>query len=128
MVRHGIAYMILWSWSMNGLQTRRIPLVRTSGPTPLTNTSWKQASDGALLNGRLESRGQEAFETAVDNARLALDEADLTTAKQEIHEALRDLSRRPDPDLTGAVQHAMAALECTLVRLQTTRERRLGRY
>ena len=24
-----------------------------------------------------------------------------------------DLSKRPEPDLTGAVQHAMAALECT---------------
>jgi hypothetical protein len=66
-----------------------------------------------LVEGQLESRGQEAFETAVDSARQALDEAALTTAKQEIHEALRDLSRRPDPDLTGAVQHAMAALECT---------------
>jgi AbiJ N-terminal domain 4 len=66
-----------------------------------------------LVDGQLESRGQEAFEMAVDSARQALDEATLTTAKQEIHEALRDLSRRPDPDLTGAVQHAMAALECT---------------
>ena len=66
-----------------------------------------------LVNGQLESRGQEAFETAVDSARQALDEATLRTAKQEIHEALRDLSRRPEPDLTGAVQHAMAALECT---------------
>lgn len=66
-----------------------------------------------LVNGQLESRGQEAFETAVDSARQALDEATLGTAKQEIHEALRDLSRRPEPDLTGAVQHAMAALECT---------------
>jgi hypothetical protein len=66
-----------------------------------------------LVDGQLESRGQEAFETAVDTARRALDDATLTTAKQEIHEALHDLSRRPDPDLTGAVQHAMAALECT---------------
>lgn len=66
-----------------------------------------------LVNGQLESRGPEAFELAVDNARSALESAELPTAKQEIHEALHDLSRRPDPDLTGAVQHAMAALECT---------------
>jgi hypothetical protein len=66
-----------------------------------------------LVGGRLESRGQEAFETAVDEARRVLQGANLTTAKQEIHEALRDLSRRPDADLTGAIQHAMAALECT---------------
>jgi len=25
---------------------------------------------------------------------------------------LQDLSRRPEPDLTGAIQHSMAALEC----------------
>ena len=30
----------------------------------------------------------------------------------KIHEALQDLSRRPQPDLTGALQHALAALEC----------------
>jgi len=34
------------------------------------------------------------------------------TAAQEIHQTLQDLSRRPDPDITGAVQHGMAALEC----------------
>lgn len=34
------------------------------------------------------------------------------TASGEIHQALVDLSRRPDPDITGAIQHALAALEC----------------
>lgn len=32
--------------------------------------------------------------------------------QQELHEALGGLSRRPEPDLTGALHHAMAALEC----------------
>ena len=66
-----------------------------------------------LGNGLLESRGPEAFEAAVDSARISLEESGLTTARKEIHEALRDLSQRPEPDLTGAVFHAMAALECT---------------
>jgi hypothetical protein len=66
-----------------------------------------------LHRGILESRGSEAFEKAVDSAREALSEAGLKTAAREIHEALRDLSRRPEADLTGAVHHAMAALECT---------------
>ena len=66
-----------------------------------------------LADGQIESRGSEAFETSVDNARDALASAGLQTARDEIHEALRDLSRRPEPDLTGAVQHAMGALECT---------------
>src|SRR5690606_10635807 len=37
----------------------------------------------------------------------------LSTAKRELQEAISDLSRRPFPDVTGAIQHAMAALECT---------------
>ena len=63
--------------------------------------------------GKLESRGAEGFETSVDAARDALESEGLQTAQKEIQEALRDLSRRPEPDLTGAVHHAMAALECT---------------
>ena len=30
-----------------------------------------------------------------------------------MREALRDISRRPEPDITGSIQHAMAALEAT---------------
>ena len=82
--------------------------------TEAVNEYFVEAGVGwRLANGRLESRGQEAFESVVDNARSALQDATLMTARQEIHEALQDLSRRPQPDLTGAVQHAMAALECT---------------
>jgi hypothetical protein len=66
-----------------------------------------------MVNGLLESRGPEAFVVAVDTARNTLQETRLPTARQEIHEALRDLSRRPEPDLTGAIHHAMGALECT---------------
>jgi hypothetical protein len=35
-----------------------------------------------------------------------------TVAAGEIHEALKDISRRPNPDRTGAIQHAIAAMEC----------------
>jgi len=66
-----------------------------------------------MVDGHLESRGPESFEAVVAAAREVLGEADLPTARQEIHEALRDLSRRPEPDVTGAIQHAMVALECT---------------
>jgi hypothetical protein len=66
-----------------------------------------------LVGGTLESRGPEAFVASVDAARSALATANLPTAMKEIHEALCDLSRRPEPDLTGAIQHSMAALECT---------------
>ena len=42
-----------------------------------------------------------------------LDETGLKRAANEMREALRDISRRPEPDITGAIQHAMAALEAT---------------
>lgn len=80
----------------------------------LINQYFVEAGVGwRMVGGLLESRGPEAFEAAVDTARVRLEEKGLGTARQEIHEALRDLSRRPEPDLTGAVQHGMAALECT---------------
>ena len=41
----------------------------------------------------------------------ALEEAGSQTAASELREATVDLSRQP-PDLTGAVQHSLAALEC----------------
>jgi len=65
-----------------------------------------------LSQGIIEVRGSEAFEASLREAVSALDANALPTARREIEEALRDLSRRPDPDVTGAVQHAMAALEC----------------
>jgi hypothetical protein len=65
-----------------------------------------------LQDGKITSRGSEAFEVAIHRAIPALNKTGLQTAEREIHEALADLSRRPRADLTGAIQHAMAALEC----------------
>ena len=65
-----------------------------------------------LTDGKVEVRGAEAFEVAVRSAGARLDEAGLSSAAKQIHEALRDLARRPEPDITGAMQHAMAAAEC----------------
>jgi len=80
----------------------------------LLNEYFLEAGVGwKMVNGLLESRGPEAFEAAVGAARETLAAAELPTVRQEIHEALRDLSRRPEPDVTGAIQHAIAALECT---------------
>jgi hypothetical protein len=65
-----------------------------------------------LVDGEIVTRGTEAFESATTQAVATLDKAGGTTARDEIHEARTDLSRRPEPDLTGAIQHGMAALEC----------------
>jgi hypothetical protein len=65
-----------------------------------------------LLDNRIEFRGSEAFEVATKKGASELRSAGKNTTANELHEALRDLSRRPNPELTGAIQHGMAALEC----------------
>jgi AbiJ N-terminal domain 4 len=65
-----------------------------------------------IVEGEILTRGSEIFEANVHRAAAALEVAHYITARDEIHEALNDLSRRPEPDLTGALQHSMAALEC----------------
>ena len=49
------------------------------------------------------------------------------TAKNELHEALMDISRRPTPDLTGSVQHAFAALECVVREITGSKSETLGK-
>ncbi len=65
-----------------------------------------------LIGGRVEVRGEEVFEAIARQTIEALEDAGLTTTAAELHEAIEDLSRRPEPDITGAIQHAMAAVEC----------------
>lgn len=65
-----------------------------------------------LKNGEIITRGAEAFEEAVKTARVELNNAGRTTASKHIHAALQALSNRPEADTSGAVYHAMGALEC----------------
>jgi hypothetical protein len=65
-----------------------------------------------LEDGLLVVRGSEAFTLATRGAAETMQAAGAPTAAKEIHEALTDISRRPVADVTGAVQHAMASLEC----------------
>lgn len=65
-----------------------------------------------LVDGHLEIRGEESFEISVRTAIAVTDETGRSVAQRELHEALQDLSKRPNPDITGAIQHGMAALEC----------------
>jgi hypothetical protein len=67
-----------------------------------------------LADGLVRVRGAEAFEQTVHAAEAGLRDAGRTTAANEIHQALLDLSRRPHPDVTGALQHGLAALECVM--------------
>jgi len=65
-----------------------------------------------VADGRVEIRGPESFEVIVRQARKTEHDYGHVTASKELHEAIGDLSRRPNPDPTGAIQHAMASLEC----------------
>ena len=65
-----------------------------------------------LIDGQVLTRGPEAFETLVTEAASAIETSKRPTAAKHLHEALQDLSRRPEADLPGAAYHAMGALEC----------------
>jgi hypothetical protein len=65
-----------------------------------------------MEDGRIVVRGSEMFTEASKQASQMMVQTGRHTAAGEMHEALADLSRRPVADITGAIQHAMAALEC----------------
>jgi hypothetical protein len=65
-----------------------------------------------MIEGQIVTRGDQEFERVVAQAAERIDAAGLRNAKTELEEARADLSRRPEPDITGTIQHCMAALEC----------------
>lgn len=67
-----------------------------------------------MRNGRVLSRGVAGLLAgASEHGVMALTDSGRPTAAQQLREALLDMSRRPKADLTGAVHHAIAALEAT---------------
>lgn len=79
-----------------------------------------------LIGERIEVRGEESFEVPVRTAIAAAEAGGREVASRELHEALADLSRRPAADITGAIQHAMAALECAVREVVGDPKRTLG--
>jgi hypothetical protein len=65
-----------------------------------------------MIDGAIEMREPEGVAESSVAAIALMRETLRTTAATELAEARRDLSRRPEADLTGAIQHAGAALEC----------------
>lgn len=80
-----------------------------------------------LLDGHVEIRGPESFEAILKSARDTESQAGLLTASSELHQAISNLSRRPAPDPTGAIQHAMASLECVARQLTGDYKATLGK-
>lgn len=68
---------------------------------------------GWKLEGkRIVFRGPESLDTLLRVAVKTEVNAGHNTAANELHEAINDMSRRPQPDPTGAIQHSIASLEC----------------
>ena len=64
-----------------------------------------------LVDGKIEHRGDEAFEYAFADAVSLAGEAGLLRAQSESREAREALSRRPNSDPTGAISRSTNALE-----------------
>jgi hypothetical protein len=76
------------------------------------NAGFIRLGIGWNLDGTvIVTRGDEVFQATIHTAAQALEETGYARAHKELKEALSDLSRRPEPDLTGTVQHAIGALE-----------------
>jgi hypothetical protein len=77
------------------------------------NTLFEEEGIGwQVVDGEIQIRGDETFDAILTQGRQVVEASGITVARTELCEAIRDISRRPEPDLSGAVQHAMAALEC----------------
>ena len=79
-----------------------------------------------LVEGQIVTRGTKAFESVVRNTTTELDATGRPTASKHLDEALRDLSRRPQGDLEGAIHHAMGALEAVARDVTGNSKRTLG--
>jgi len=79
-----------------------------------------------LMDGHIVARGPEAFQAVVKLATSVLGTTGRPTAATHMHEALQDLSRRPQADLPGAVYHAMGSLECVVRDLAGNSKATLG--
>jgi hypothetical protein len=65
-----------------------------------------------MKDGEIVARLQSSEQAVIDTTSQRLEETGNVTAARELREAMADLSRMPEPDLTGAIQHSCAALEC----------------
>ena len=79
-----------------------------------------------LLDGQITRRGSESFERSTQQVPERLEQSGFRRAANEMREAVKDISRRPQPDSTGAIQHSMAALEAIALEFTGQRNRTMG--
>ncbi|GJQ22872.1 hypothetical protein BIY37_10015 [Candidatus Brocadia sapporoensis] len=108
-------------------QEKNIPLVwRNSFEKELNKFFIEEGIGWKLANGLVVTRGEKDFEKVMSVAKEQLEETKRMTAKSELGEAIKDLSRRPEPDITGAIQHSIAALECVARDISGEHKKTLG--
>ncbi|RWX44895.1 hypothetical protein H206_01252 [Candidatus Electrothrix aarhusensis] len=94
--------------------------------TEISNFFIEEGYGWKISKSLIEMRSNESFEVVVQSAKNNLSKCQHTTANNELHEAIKDLSRRPSPDSTGAIQHSMASLECVAREITGDRKLTLG--
>lgn len=80
-----------------------------------------------LVNGVMTYRGSEGIDKLLALAVATETAQGHRTAANELHEAIKDMSRRPNADPTGAIQHAIASLECVAREVSGSKDT-LGRW
>ncbi|MCC6573856.1 MAG: hypothetical protein IT462_08695 [Planctomycetes bacterium] len=103
---------------------------RTGDPSAFqtaVNGSLEDANVGwRLRDGLVVAMADDTARPPIDHALKVLEDHHLATAQTELHEAIKDISRRPEADCSGAVQHAMAALEAVARHVTGDAKRTLG--
>ncbi len=93
----------------------------------LVNSGFRRLGIGwQLKDGVVQTRGDEAFEENLNVAQEKLEESRFAIARKELKEAIMDLSKRPEPDLRGTIQHSIGALESIAREITGDRKKTLG--
>jgi len=91
------------------------------------NSGFQKLGIGWQLKDRIvQTRGDEAFEKNLNIAQEKLEESRFAIARKELKEAIMDLSKRPEPDLRGTIQHSIGALESVAREITGDRKKTLG--
>ena len=93
----------------------------------INNFFCEQGIGYELKNGEIIYRGSPTYTESIKKAIETSEQSGRPRATQEIREAMHDLSRRPDSDRTGAISHAMAALEATARNITNQPNHTLGK-
>ena len=102
------------------------PLKRVDFSSEINDFFLENGIGWKLENGKVIFRGDNQFENKLKEAKAIVIQYGYGTAKHEISEAINDLSKKPNPDKTGAIQHSLACLECIAREVIGNRKQTLG--